>query len=396
MTSIETVANPITPPDLVKVVRTANEITDIAEYWRACCQHRDMDVERYLQDINYSPQTTRPHVLVSYRHGRPNALLIGRYEVHRLDLRIGYLRVPTRKSRLLTFPNGALVGEVSATTCKRFIDSIQASLAADEADAATVYHCELTSPLARIAYAHAAASRPRVSRAQVHRTRMLIDERTSSIIGLSAGERQHNRRRDKMFKKLPAEVRIACFCSDIELDRLMENVETIAAKTYQRGLQVGFADTPQMRQRLRFEARMGWLRAYVLYIADRPCAFWITSIYRATLYSDFLGFDPAYARYSPGIYLMHEVIDRLSRGAANAPVRQVDFGVGEAEYKVRLGNRSEQVVSVFMFAPNISGLTLRALHTVVEACNAGAGRLLAASGLLSRLKRAWRSRLRPS
>jgi CelD/BcsL family acetyltransferase involved in cellulose biosynthesis len=225
---------------------------------------------------------------------------------------------------------------------------------------------------------------------------MLMDEHTSSVIGLSARERQQQRRREKLLRELRGEFRTVCFCSDTELDRLMKDVEAVAAKTYQRGFQIGFVDTPQMRERLRFEACMGWLRAYVLYVAERPCAFWITNIYRGILYSDFLGFDPAYTRYSPGTYLTLEVIDRLNRDSANAPVGKIDFGVGEAEYKVRLGNRLEQVVSVLMFAPSISGRTLGALHTVVGACNSGATRLLAASGLLPRLKRAWRSRLRPS
>jgi ribosomal protein S18 acetylase RimI-like enzyme len=61
---------------------------------------------------------------------------------------------------------------------------------------------------------------------------------------------------------------------------------------------------------------MSWLRAYVFCIADRPCAFWICNLYRAVLYSCFLGFDPAYARYSPGAYLMLEVINRLSQEGA--------------------------------------------------------------------------------
>jgi len=397
MMSIDIVANPIEPADCVRVVRNVKDIANLSDCWRACCHHRDIDVEWYLQEISSSP-TTRPHVLAYYQAGRPKALLIGRYEMKRPDLRIGYFRVPVRNVRSLTFPAGALVGEISPAACQHFIDNIRASLAAGEADAATIYHCELASPIAAIGRAHSSARRPfgRTSQVRVHRTRMLWDERTSSIIGLSAGERQHQRRRRKMMRDLGQEARVVCFCSDNEIDCLMKDVETVAARTYQRGLLVGFVDTPQMRERLRFEARMGWLRAYVLYVADRPCAFWITNLYRGILYSYFLGFDPAYARYSPGAYLMLEVIDRHSQQSAGAPARQVDFGVGEAEYKVRFGNRLEQVVSLFMFAPSVSGFTFEALHRIVEACNSSAARVLDASGLLPRLKRAWRSRLRHS
>jgi CelD/BcsL family acetyltransferase involved in cellulose biosynthesis len=108
-----------------------------------------------------------------------------------------------------------------------------------------------------------------------------------------------------------------------------------------------------------------------------------------------LGFDPAYGRYSPGVYLIVEVIDRLSRHSADPRVRLIDFGVGEAEYKIRLGNRSQQKVSVSIFAPSARGVTLNALQTFVRICQASAERLLMNSGLLARLKRAWRSRIRP-
>ncbi len=397
MESVESAANQTGASDFVRVVRNADDVGDIADCWRAWCQNPASDMAWCLQEIRSSPESMRPHVLVHYRNGRPNALLVGRCEMKRPDLRIGYFRIPVRKVRCLTFPNGALVGDASATTCKGFLDTIRASLAAGEADAATIYHCELASPIATITRGRAVTGHrfDRRSTAKVLRARMLIDERSSSVIGLSAGERQHQKRRSKMLRELTGDVQIACYRSETEIDRLMKDVEAVAAKTYQRGLGVGFTDTPQMRERFCFEARMGWLRAYVLYIAGRPCAFWISNLYRAVLFSCYLGFDPAYARYSPGAYLMLEVINRLGQEAGGVAVKQIDFGVGEAEYKARFGNRLEQVVSLSMFAPSISGVALGALHTVVEASNTAAARLLTASGLLSRLKRAWRSRLRP-
>ena len=397
MTSVETVADRAEPPDRVRVLRNIEHIDEIADYWRACGRHRDTDVDHYLQEISSSPRTTRPHVLVASRHGRPTALLVGWYEVKRPNLRIGYVRIPTGRIRCLTFPNGALLGDGSAANCKPFIEAIRASLATGEADAAMVHHCDADSPMAALARAHAGSgllSGPALS-SQVHRTRVPLDEQTTGSLGLSTRERQHQRRREKQMRAVPIQARVACFCADRDLDQLMADVETVAGRTYQRGLRIGFTDTPQMRHRLGFAARMGRLRAYVLYIADRPCAFWITGLYRGTLYSDFLGFDPTYARYSPGTYLILNVIDRLGRESANVPVRLIDFGVGEAEYKVRLGNRSVQKVSIFMFAPSVRGVALNALYRTVASLNVGAAGILAGTGLLPRLKRAWRSRLRP-
>jgi hypothetical protein len=45
----------------------------------------------------------------------------------------------------------------------------------------------------------------------------------------------------------------------------MEHAESIAEKSYQRGLGVGFANTPEVRKRLELESQKKWLRASILY-----------------------------------------------------------------------------------------------------------------------------------
>jgi CelD/BcsL family acetyltransferase involved in cellulose biosynthesis len=92
------------------------------------------------------------------------------------------------------------------------------------------------------------------------------------------------------------------------LDHLFHDVEEIARKTYQRGLGVGFADTTRMRQRLELAARKGWLRAYLLYLGERPCAFWIGMLYGDTFVSDYTGYDPDLRQFSPGIGLVMRMI----------------------------------------------------------------------------------------
>ena len=91
--------------------------------------------------------------------------------------------------------------------------------------------------------------------------------------------------------------------------------DQITGKSYQRGLGVGFVNDPQARERLRLKATKGWLRAYVLYLADCPCAFWMGDINRGIFGSDYLAFDPAFAKYSPGMYLILQVIEGFCNGS---------------------------------------------------------------------------------
>lgn len=55
-------------------------------------------------------------------------------------------------------------------------------------------------------------------------------------------------------------------------------------------------------------AERGWLRLYFLKLNDRPIAFYYTLVYGRKLYYLKLGYDPAYARYSPGILLHQEIL----------------------------------------------------------------------------------------
>lgn len=58
----------------------------------------------------------------------------------------------------------------------------------------------------------------------------------------------------------------------------------------------------------RAAAERGWLRLYFLNLNDRPIAFYYTVVYDRTIYYLKLGYDPAYARYSPGILLHQEIL----------------------------------------------------------------------------------------
>lgn len=55
-------------------------------------------------------------------------------------------------------------------------------------------------------------------------------------------------------------------------------------------------------------AERGWLRLYFLKLNGQAIAFYYTLVYGQKLYYLKLGYDPAYARYSPGILLHQEIL----------------------------------------------------------------------------------------
>jgi CelD/BcsL family acetyltransferase involved in cellulose biosynthesis len=187
-------------------------------------------------------------------------------------------------------------------------------------------------------------------------------------------------------------VHIKSYRSVSELDQIFREVEEIASKTYQRGLGFGFKDTPEMRGRCELAASKDWLRVFVLHIAGRPCAYWIAMAYRETFWGEHIGFDPAYSRYSPGMYLSLSVIEELCDQKKRHDVTQIDFGLGDAEYKSILSNLSFKEGEVQIYGRTLRGVGIKAFSIPVRIADRLAKRILSKTKLLGIAKRLWRDR----
>src|SRR5260370_8023042 len=88
-----------------------------------------------------------------------------------------------------------------------------------------------------------------------------------------------------------------------------------------------------MRGRLKVEAENGWLQTFILYVRGEPCAFWMCNLCGGQLYSGFMGYDPAFAEYSPGLLLITRAIHELTRQNSAQPIEPIDYLLSDAEYK---------------------------------------------------------------
>ena len=174
----------------------------------------------------------------------------------------------------------------------------------------------------------------------------------SFLTCLSKNERAQQKRRERRIAQTFKSYRIEFFSAE-QIGQLVHDVEEVAKKSYQRRMNVGFSDAPEIRARLEYDARRGWLAGYILYLDEKPCAFWIGSLRNRVFLSNYLGFDPAYSQYSPGMYLMIKVMETLSTETNRQQADRIDFGVGHAIYKRRLSNhnREEALLHIFALRP---------------------------------------------
>ncbi|HZW93532.1 MAG TPA: GNAT family N-acetyltransferase [Candidatus Eremiobacteraceae bacterium] len=374
----------------VKIARSLAEVAEIREIWSSWPSHRDSDIDFCLGFVWADERVIRPHVILIYRDGRPEAMLVGRLEHTRLRSKIGYLNLAGISSRALIFAYGSLLGDASVQNCNDFMQSVLSALRDGEADLALFDHLRVGSFLhERALVASGVATRDHLATAETHFVMSLPGDIKDVYAGLSGNHRSDLKRKaKKLMADHQGSVKVLCYREPSELEGWMQQVEEIAKKTYQRGLGVGFQNDEETRRRLLLCAEKGWLRAYILHVGGTPCAFWIGTVYHGRFCSDYLAFDPAFSQYSPGTFLLMKVVEEFCAEG----VKGIDFGFGEARYKEQFGNNPLTESSVFLFSPTPKGILLNATRTSAGLMDKAAKKLLEGTNLLPRIKKVWRAR----
>ena len=334
------------------------EVEAIRDVWTSWRWNPNADIDFYLQVLRLRPEIARPHVLVLHRDDAPVAMLIGRLVMSKVEARLGYASLLGTQARTLTFIQGGQAGDMSAENSGLLISEIIRLLRNGEADLADFRFVRTDSPLYQALAQHPGfLMRDRFPQTQPH-WKLILPNKVGELYGRFTSKGRKNLRWQA--KKLMEEFsgKIMCFRHPEELDRMFQDVEAVASKTYHRGLGVGFVDNAEMRERMQLEAKQGRLRAHVLYLADKPGAFWIGNMCGGRFFSDFLGYDDRWAKYSPGTFLMTKVLEEMCA----EHVEEVDFGLGDADYKRRFGNCSWEDASINIFAPSLKGLRINAFR----------------------------------
>lgn len=119
----------------------------------------------------------------------------------------------------------------------------------------------------------------------------------------------------------------------------------------------------QEAHRAGYRSLAGTARILTLALDGRPIAYNCFLVLGGRLYSHRLGFDPAYARWSPGLLCTLELCER----AAAQGVERIEFLGGAEDYKLQLADRLEPLLEGLGLAGTIRGRAVVAarLGTVV-------------------------------
>jgi hypothetical protein len=374
----------------VRILRNAAEIEAVRDFWSSTRATRDSDIDVFFPEgQRENPDVLLPRVLVLHRNDKPVALLIGKIVRREFVFRVGYFRLGKVVANVLTIPYGGLRGEESKENCAVFLGAIQSCLQKGEADVALFQYVQADSAMFRcVTREPNSFSRDHFTPLRPHRKRRLPPHADELYAGATHGGKQLRRVSNKLKTEFSGEIRVDRFESVADLDRTLDVVEGIAKKTWQRKISaIGFnLEDASLMDLLRVEARGGHLRVYTLYLRGTPCAFWIGAVYQRTFISDFLGYDPNFADYSPGTYLLSQMMeDFCSQG-----VEEIDFGFSDEEYKRRFGNVVWEDASVHVFAPNWRGLRLNLMRMITVVPHEAARTFLKRTDLYQKAKKIWR------
>jgi hypothetical protein len=374
----------------VKILRTVPEIESVREFWSSTSGTRDSDIDIFFpKGMRDKLDAPKPRVLVLYRGGKPAVLMIGKIIRREFAFRIGYFRLFKTMANVLTIPYGGVRGEASPEDCSTLVRAIIRCLKRGEADIALLQYVDAGSALFSCAKNEPNfLLRDHFTPLRPHRKRKLPGSIQELYAPSSQGGKQFRRVAKQLSNEFPAQIRVDRFEAPADLNRTLAVVEEIARKTWQReSSSIGFnIKDAALLDVLKTEAVGGHLRVYTLYLGGKPCAFWIGAVYQRTFFSDFLGYDPDYSRYSPGTYLLSQIMEEL----CSESVDEIDFGFSDEEYKKRFGNITWQDASVHLFAPSPKGLTLSAMRLITALPHETARAFLKRTNLYQRAKTIWR------
>lgn len=142
-------------------------------------------------------------------------------------------------------------------------------------------------------------------------------------------------------------------------------------------------------QELERLAEQDLVRGYILSFEQRPIAYILCPALGDVLLYQYVGYDPAFARWSPGSVLQYCALETLFQ---QRRFRLFDFTEGEGQHKELFASHVTQCADVYYFKRSLGRHALVALHAGTLRCSRIIGQALACLHLKTSFKKWMRQR----
>jgi hypothetical protein len=374
----------------VQIATTLDAIEALRPTWRKWAHSLDTDIDYFMHNLMHESGSLRPYVITVYNDGIAQAMLVGQVKSRRASSVVSFVNIPGPRVRVLEIKKGGRMGRPSSVIDGLLALELLKATRTGGVDSVCFERLPLHSELFRqIQQLPGFLVRERVPHVFCYSVLSLTAPERKRPRVFSGKMRREVRRKTRILERaFPDRVQMKYFSQPSELDAGMCDCMRVAVATWQYYLGLGLSDTAQTRNTLRFLARQGWLRIYVLYIKETPCAFLVGQLYNNTFYCQYAGYHPNFTRFSVGSLLTAKAFEDL----AAAGVHRVDLGEGGQEHNRRLGCQMTEEGTVHVYSPTLRGLWLNMFFGTTQLVRKG-GRRTKAALQLGCLSRIWRQYL---
>lgn len=145
-----------------------------------------------------------------------------------------------------------------------------------------------------------------------------------------------------------------------EMQEFLALVAPLAQRTYQaKLLDAALPSSEDFKQESLQAAQTGKLRAYLLFLQERPVAYLYTPLTDDAYTYEYLGYEDEYAHLSPGTVLQYLVHERLF---TEKKVANFDFTEGDGAHKTLFANESTPCATVLYLKYSIANHLLIQAH----------------------------------
>jgi CelD/BcsL family acetyltransferase involved in cellulose biosynthesis len=193
------------------------------------------------------------------------------------------------------------------------------------------------------------------------------------------------RKARRLAEEVPGGVTITAHRTPDEIAAFLAAALPLSARTYQaRLLDAGLPGDAQARRAMLEAAEDDRMRAFLLHSGSAgPIAYLALPVVGATLVYAHLGYDPAFARLSPGTVLQMEALAQLF---GEGRYRWFDFTEGEGAHKALFGTGAAACTSLMLLSPTLANRSLLAARSGFDGAAAKAKALAARSGTLGKVR----------
>jgi len=376
----------------VKILTNMAELESVREFWQKHNKHPYNDFDYYVLSSQIENNFIQPCIFVLYQNNTPITLLAAALRSSEIKWRFGYLSLFKSTVNSINVIYRGIYGDQSEKNCSILVKAILDILKKGEADICIFDHLKIDSTFYQtVKKIPKWRSRDKSDFDNPHRTLILENSFDKLYETLSKNTKSNIRKyRNRITKNFGDELNIKFYTKKDDIPLAVKSIESVAKKTYQRSLGAGFLNNEETLIKWEFLAQKNMLFNVVLFVREKPIAYWNWILYNKVAFSIATGYDPEYNYYHPGHYLLITCIEHFCN---EAECKLIDYGFGEAQYKRMLGTEMWLESPVNIFAPNLKGFKLKVLKILTTGLSQFIISILEKLGILGFIKKVWRRKL---